>query len=212
MSRAGADVVEPAWPHVRRRHPETAGEPDERLSSVALVPRRDARDPKGGAAKLNGEMVYLWRAVDQEGEILESYITKTRDKEAALTFMKNALNRHGSPERITTDGLRSYCAGISEMGNAQVQANEDASEVRFSPRQRPRPLQPRTPPRRSLDLQGPPLGRIGRVAVTHGLRPRDPSYSSANRRQVAIRHSTRITSSQGGLTYGDYRTILASGK
>ena len=31
--------------------------------------------------KLNGEMVYLWRAVDQEGEILESYITKTRDKE-----------------------------------------------------------------------------------------------------------------------------------
>ena len=37
---------------------------------------------------LNGEMVYLWRAVDQEGEILESYITKTRDKAAALTFMK----------------------------------------------------------------------------------------------------------------------------
>ena len=33
--------------------------------------------------KLNGEMVYLWRAVDQEGEILESYITKTRDKAAA---------------------------------------------------------------------------------------------------------------------------------
>ena len=32
--------------------------------------------------KLNGEMVYLWRAVDQEGEILESYITRTRDKDA----------------------------------------------------------------------------------------------------------------------------------
>src|SRR5436190_23850909 len=38
--------------------------------------------------KLNGEMVYLWRAVDHEGEILESYVTKTRDKAAALTFMK----------------------------------------------------------------------------------------------------------------------------
>jgi putative transposase len=36
--------------------------------------------------KLNGEMVYLWRAVDQEGEILESYITKIRDKDTALTF------------------------------------------------------------------------------------------------------------------------------
>jgi hypothetical protein len=50
----------------------------------------------------NGEMVYLWRAVDQEGEILESCVTRTRDKAAALTFMKKALKRHGSPEGITT--------------------------------------------------------------------------------------------------------------
>ncbi|WP_301751446.1 IS6 family transposase [uncultured Erythrobacter sp.] len=54
--------------------------------------------------KIKGEMHYLWRAVDQEGEVLESYLTKTRDKHAALTFMKKALNRHGSPETITTDG------------------------------------------------------------------------------------------------------------
>ncbi len=66
--------------------------------------------------KLNGEMVYLWRAVDQEGEILESFVTKTRDKAAALTFMKKALKRHGSPEAITTDGLRSYKAAMSELG------------------------------------------------------------------------------------------------
>ena len=46
--------------------------------------------------KLNGEMVYLSRAVDQVGEILESYVTKSRDKDAALTFMKKALKRHGS--------------------------------------------------------------------------------------------------------------------
>jgi IS1 family transposase len=66
--------------------------------------------------KLNGEMVYLWRAVDQEGEILESYITKTRDKAAALTSMKKALKRHGSPEAITTDGLRSYRAASRADG------------------------------------------------------------------------------------------------
>ena len=66
--------------------------------------------------KLNGEMVYLWRAVDHEGEILESYISKTRDKAAALTFMKKALRRHGSPAAITTDGLRSYRAAMSELG------------------------------------------------------------------------------------------------
>jgi putative transposase len=71
--------------------------------------------------KLNGEMVYLWRAVDQEGELLESYITKTRDEGAALRFMKKALKRHGSPETITTDGLRSYRAAMSELGNADKQ-------------------------------------------------------------------------------------------
>jgi len=61
--------------------------------------------------------VYLWRAVDQEGEILESFVTKTRDKQAALTFMKKALKRHGSSEAITTDGLRSYGAATNELGN-----------------------------------------------------------------------------------------------
>ena len=55
--------------------------------------------------KLNGEVVYLWRAVDHEGEILESYMTKTRDKEAALCFMQTALKRHGPPEAVTTDGF-----------------------------------------------------------------------------------------------------------
>src|SRR5688500_10070459 len=70
--------------------------------------------------KINGEMRYLWRAVDQEGEVLESYVTKTRDKAAALRFMK-ALKRHGSPEAITTDGLRSYKAAMDELGNAGKQ-------------------------------------------------------------------------------------------
>jgi putative transposase len=74
--------------------------------------------------KLNGEMVYLWRAVDHEGEILESFVTKTRDKQAALTFMKKALKHHGSPEAITTDGLRSYGAAMSELGNRDKQEIE----------------------------------------------------------------------------------------
>lgn len=86
-----------------------------------MAPRRDVHDPKGGEANLNGEMVYLWRAVDHEGEILESYITKTRDKDAALRFMKKALKRHGSPEAITTEGLRSYRAAMNELGNDQKQ-------------------------------------------------------------------------------------------
>ena len=49
--------------------------------------------------KFNGEMHYLWRAVDHEGEILESFVAKTRDKAAALTFMKKTLKRHGGAVR-----------------------------------------------------------------------------------------------------------------
>ena len=71
--------------------------------------------------RINGEMVYLWRAVDQEGELLESFVTKTRDKAAALAFMKKALRRHGSPEKITTDGLRSYRTAMGELGNGEKQ-------------------------------------------------------------------------------------------
>ena len=69
--------------------------------------------------KLNGEMVYLWRAVDHEGEVTESYITKKRDKTAALRFMKKALKRHGQAETIVTDGLRSYPAAMKELGNVE---------------------------------------------------------------------------------------------
>ena len=52
-------------------------------------------------------MHYLWRAVDHEGEVLESYATKTRDKAAGLKFIKKVMKRHGRPKVIVTDGLRS---------------------------------------------------------------------------------------------------------
>jgi putative transposase len=68
--------------------------------------------------KIGGEMHYLWRAVDHEGEVLESFATKTRDKSAALRFMKRAMKRHGQPEVIVTDGLRSYAAAMAAIGNA----------------------------------------------------------------------------------------------
>jgi putative transposase len=67
--------------------------------------------------KINGEMHYLWRAVDHEGEVLESYVTKTRDKAAALSFIKRSMKRHGQPRAVVTDGLRSYGAAMKELGN-----------------------------------------------------------------------------------------------
>ena len=71
--------------------------------------------------KINGETHYLWRAIDQEGEVLESYVTKKRDKKAPLRFMKKALKNHGPVEAITTDGLPSYKVAMSELGNQDRQ-------------------------------------------------------------------------------------------
>ena len=56
--------------------------------------------------KINGETHYLWRAVDQEGEVLESFVTKRRDRKAALAFLKKAMKRYGTPKAIVTDRLR----------------------------------------------------------------------------------------------------------
>jgi putative transposase len=71
--------------------------------------------------KISGEMRYLWRAVDHEGEVLESFVTKERDKAAALKFIKKAMKRHGRPQAIVTDRLRSYGAAMKEIGNSERQ-------------------------------------------------------------------------------------------
>jgi len=69
--------------------------------------------------KINGERHYLWRAVDHEGEVLESYVTRKRDKASALLFLKKALKRHGKAETIVTDGLNSYPAAMRSLGNLE---------------------------------------------------------------------------------------------
>ena len=74
--------------------------------------------------KINGEQHYLWRAVDHEGEILESFVTKGRDKKAALKFLKKAMHKHGSPDMIVTDGLASYGAALKEIGAADRQETD----------------------------------------------------------------------------------------
>jgi putative transposase len=71
--------------------------------------------------RINGEVHYLWRAVDHEGEVMEAFVTKRRDRKAALKFLKKAMRRHGSPEAIVTDRLRSYGAALRMMGAAVLQ-------------------------------------------------------------------------------------------
>jgi len=65
--------------------------------------------------KINGVKHYLWRAVDQEGEVLESFVTKRRDKKAALKFLRKSLRLHGPTETIVTDRLASYGAALKAL-------------------------------------------------------------------------------------------------
>ena len=119
--------------------------------------------------KINGEMHYLWRAVDHEGEVLESFVTKTRDRKAALKFLKKSMRRHGRPESIVTDRLRSYGAALKDLGrgddrdmgrwvnnrgefspalpatrtgDVEVPPDAEPSEIRLDPRLRQQSLQP----------------------------------------------------------------------
>lgn len=71
--------------------------------------------------KINGELHYLWRAVDHEGEVLEAYVTKRRNKRAALKFLRKAMKRYGPPHLLVTDKLKSYRAAMKDIGNADRQ-------------------------------------------------------------------------------------------
>ena len=71
--------------------------------------------------KINGEGHYLWRAVDQEGEVLEAFVSKKRNREAALKFLRKLMKRYGRPDAIITDRLRSYRAALRELGGSGLQ-------------------------------------------------------------------------------------------
>jgi putative transposase len=66
--------------------------------------------------KINGATHYLWRAVDHEGEVLEAYVSKKRNRKAALKFLRKTMKRHGRPNILVTDRLRSYGAALKDLG------------------------------------------------------------------------------------------------
>jgi len=71
--------------------------------------------------KINGVAHYLWRAVDHEGEVLEAFVSKRRDRKAALIFLKKIMKRYGQPQVIVTDRLRSCRAALKLIGNENAQ-------------------------------------------------------------------------------------------
>lgn len=93
--------------------------------------------------KINGGMHQLWSAVDQECEVLESFVTKTRDKKAALKSLRKSMRRHGRPERLVTGPPRSYGAALKHLGRGNdlqigrwTNNRAENSHLRFRRRER----------------------------------------------------------------------------
>ena len=69
--------------------------------------------------RIDGRLVYLWRAVDAEGEVLDVLVQTRRNKAAALKMLRKLLKKIGCvPEKLITDDLRSYHAAARDLGIA----------------------------------------------------------------------------------------------
>lgn len=67
--------------------------------------------------RINGKRIWMWRAVDNEGEVLDVLVQKRRNKAAALKLLRKLLRNQGFvPDTIVTDGLASYKAAMRQLG------------------------------------------------------------------------------------------------
>ncbi len=104
--------------------------------------------------KIDGQMHYLWQAVDHEGEVPESFVSKRRDRKAALKFLRKTMKRHGQANVLVTDKLRSCGAAMKVLGNAEKQETgrwlNNRSENSHQPFRRRERAMPRFRPMRTL--------------------------------------------------------------
>jgi putative transposase len=108
--------------------------------------------------KIAGQRMYLWRAVDDEGEVLDVLVQKRRNKHAALKLLRKLLKNQGiHPETITTDKLASYRAALRHLGLTSrhrpggMRENNRAENSHLVIRRRERKQQ-------KFKLRGPPRG------------------------------------------------------
>ena len=95
----------------------------------AFAKRLKARSPNPSTVwhldevytKINGKMVYLWRAVDDEGTVLDIVVQSRRNKKAALRLLRKLLKHNGvKPQLIVTDRLGSYRAALRDLNMRNV--------------------------------------------------------------------------------------------
>ena len=117
-----------------------------------LKRRRPAPSPRWHLDEMvctvGGRRMYLWRAVDDEGEVLDLVMQRNRDTGAALKLLKRLLrNQPVEPEAITTDGLGSYVAALKILGlqdrhrPGRLRENNRAENAHLPIRRRERKMQ-----------------------------------------------------------------------
>jgi putative transposase len=74
--------------------------------------------------KINGKIHYLWRAIDHEGTVIDCFVSKRRNKRAALKFLKKMVKIHTPPKQIITDKLGSYRAALRELDMSHLQETQ----------------------------------------------------------------------------------------
>ena len=103
--------------------------------------------------KINGKQHYLWRAVDQDGEVVDVYLQAKRDGTAAKRFFKRLLRSHGGePRKIVTDKLRSYGVAHRELIPESIHVTDQYANNRAE--------QSHEPTRRPLKEESDYLSRI----------------------------------------------------
>ena len=160
--------------------------------------------------KIDGRMVYLWRAVDAEGEVLDVLVQSKRNKHAALKLMRKLLKKYAfAPERLVTDDLRSYGSAARELGLERRRErgrwkNNRAENSHQPTRRRERKMQ-----RFKSAGFSPEVSFHTRRRLQHLQRP-TPSHLSPDAPHASRRGDGHVADrSRSGLTIPEARTLRA---
>ena len=134
--------------------------------------------------KIRGQRMWMWRAVDDEGEVLDVLVQKRRNKAAALKLLSKLLKNQGArPEKIVTDGLASHRAALTILGcvdrhrPGRLRDNNRVENSHLPVRRRERKMQ-------RFKSQG----QAQRFVATHG-----PVFNNFNVQRHLISRSTLRT-------------------
>jgi transposase-like protein len=147
------------------------------------------------AVTIAGQQFWIWRAVDDEGEVLDLLVQRRRDKAAAVKLMRKLLKKHGfAPDMLVTDKLRSYGAARAELGlsarhEQDLRKNNRAENSHQPTRRRERKMQRFKSPgsaQRFLSVHA-AVHNTQRPAPSH-IPPRAPRPPRRSVADVASRH------------------------